>query len=170
MKYIFFPGNSSSNKEWIDRLALEFEEPKVVIYYNHWSSNKNDLEFNTELRTLSTLPKEEYVVIAKSAGSVLALKAIEEGVLNIKKCFFIGFPMLYISKLDIDIKRLLDNDIETVFIQKSKDYQIGFDDLKTQISEVKENSRFILYERNGEPNENHHYEDTSYLKKIITTA
>ena len=166
MKYMFLPGNSASNKEWIDRLALEFDEPKEVLYYNHWSENKKDLDFNTELRILSTLPKEDYIVIAKSAGCVLALKAVEEGILRVRKCFFIGFPILYISKLDINIESLLDNDIETIFIQKSKDYQIGFDDLKKQISKVKKNSRFILYERGGEPNDNHHYEDTSYLKKL----
>jgi cobalamin biosynthesis Co2+ chelatase CbiK len=166
MKYIFLPGNSSSNREWIDRLAREFDTPKKVIHYSHWGSDKNGIDFNTELKKLANLSDEEYIVVAKSAGSVLALKAIEEGILNVKKCFFIGFPMLYISKLGISIKELLDNDVESVFIQKPKDYQIGFDELKTQISEIRNNSSFILYERDGEPDDNHHYADTQYLKEI----
>lgn len=170
MKYIFLPGNSASNKEWIDRLAQEFDTPKEVVHYSHWGSNENDLDFNTELKKLAGLSNDEYIVIAKSAGSILALKAIEEGILNVKKCFFVGFPMLYISKLDVNIQKLLDNDIESVFIQKRKDYQIGFDELKAQIPEIKESSSFILYERDGEPNDNHHYADTSYLKQIITTV
>ena len=167
MKYFFLPGNSKNNKDWIDKLSGEFDKPKEVIHYKHWKSGEENIDFDIELENISKLPKDdEYVVIAKSAGCVLALILAKEGILNIREFFFIGFPMLYIENRGINIEELLKINKPITFIQKSKDFQTGYEDLKEEISSIKPDSRFVLYHKEDEPDDNHHYNDTKYLYEI----
>lgn len=165
MKYLFLPGNSKNNKDWIDKLSETFPNPKEIIHYNHWENGGDNIDFDIELERISQLENDdEYVVIAKSAACVLALMLEKERILNIKEFFFIGFPMSYIQNRKIDIEELLKTNKPITFIQKKKDPQVGFKELKTKISNT--NTRFVLYHRGEEPNDNHHYEDTRYLYEI----
>ena len=157
--------------EWVDKFSREFGAPKEVTQYNHWETGDDNINFDIELGKISQLPTDnDYIVIAKSTGCILALMLVKEGILNIEELFFIGFPMFYIKNRNIDIGKLLVNKIPTTFIQKEKDFQIGFNDLKNEISIIKPASKFILYHRESEPDDNHHYGDTQYLKEIITTV
>lgn len=56
---------------------------------------------------------------------------------------------------------------ETLIIQKSEDPEISFDKLKTIIEKNSFNTKIIEYKREGEPLNNHSYEDIKYLKEII---
>ena len=167
MKYLFLPGNSKNNKDWIDSLSEEFSKPQNVVHYNHWKSGEDNIDFNIELEKISKLENsDDYTVIAKSAGCILALMIEKGEFLNIKEFFFIGFPMFYIKNREINIKELLKTNKPITFIQKEKDFQIGFEDLKKEISNIKQNANFVLYHKEGEPDDNHHYEDTKYLSNI----
>jgi hypothetical protein len=171
MKYIFLPGNSFKNRKWINRLATEFNPPKEVIHYNHWEREEKDINFEEELKKLKTLDIGECRVIAKSIGSILSLKAIRKGILNPEKCYFIGFPLYYVDKNNVDLQKLLNIEIPITFIQKPQDYQASFKQLKEVMSEIKDkNSNFIEYHQDDEPDDNHHYNNTAYLKQIIISA
>jgi hypothetical protein len=171
MIYLFLPGDSFKNKIWINKLATEFNPPKEVIHYNHWDRKEKSINFEEELEKLKNLNIGECKVIAKSIGSILTLKAIKEEILNPESCFFIGFPLYYVDKNDVDLQKLLDIEIPITFIQKSQDYQASFKHLKDVMSEIR-NKRFnfIEYHRNDEPDDNHHYNNTAYLKEIITSV
>lgn len=170
MKYLFLPGNSKNNKDWIDKLSEEFSSPKNVIYYNHWESGEDNIDFNIELEKISQLENsDEYTVIAKSAGCILALMLEKEKILNIKEFFFIGFPMFYIKNRNINVEELLKIEVPITFIQKEKDFQIGFKDLKKEISDIKPNANFVLYHKEGETDDNHHYEDAQYLYNLCSS-
>ncbi|MDD3474757.1 MAG: hypothetical protein PHP08_02540 [Candidatus Dojkabacteria bacterium] len=170
MKYLFLPGNSKNNKDWINKLSEEFSGPKSVIHYDHWETGEDNIDFNIELEKISQLKNsDEYVVVAKSAGCVLALMIEKEKILNIKEFFFIGFPMSYIQNRKIDIEELLRTNKPITFVQKMKDPQIGFEDLKKEISNIKPNTNFVLYHKEGEPDDNHYYEDTGYLYNLCSS-
>jgi hypothetical protein len=169
MNYLFLPGNSKGNKEWIDSLAQEFEQPKVVIHYNHWDRGEQSIDFEDELKKIDFPISEEITLVCKSIGCVLALKAMDQRKVVPKNCFFIGFPLFYINNHDIKSKGLLRTCKPITFIQKPKDPQAGFKHLEEEISYINNEATFIEYKCPGEPIDNHHYGNTKYLKEIITS-
>ncbi len=76
--------------------------------YEHWEAGDPVIDFDVELvklreRSQPLLGGEE-VVLAKSAGSLLALVAIAEGILRPTHCVFFGMP------LDMAAEDLFQND------------------------------------------------------------
>jgi predicted alpha/beta hydrolase family esterase len=170
MKYIFFPGNSIGNKEWIDRLAYEFEDPKEVVHYSHWDRGEKSINFDEELKKINISPAEECTVVAKSIGCILALKAMEQRRFNPKEFYFIGFPLFYVNNHDIKSKGLLKIGKPITFIQKTEDPQASYKQLKEEVEYIKGDANFIKYELDDEPIDNHHYDNTAYLKQIIASV
>jgi len=170
MEYIFLPGNSAKNRVWIDSLANQFnKDSKEIIHYSHWESGEEDINFELELNKLRKLNiKDDCIAVCKSAGSYLSYIANKENVLNIKKYIFIGFPYSWLEMKGIDpIEMLKEIDKEVLIIQKSKDPAIPFEKLKIIIEKNVINAKMIEYTREGEPLNNHSYEDIEYLKEII---
>jgi hypothetical protein len=169
MKYIFLPGNSSHNKEWIDRLAGEFNQEKTVIHYRHWSSGDKDIDIDFETDRISKLNiTEDCIAVCKSAGCYLSYTLQKRNILNIKKFVFIGFPYSWLEMKDINpVDMLKGIDTEVIIIQKSKDPAIQYEQLDRIIKENNIDARLIEYTREGEPEDNHSYEDTKYLRDII---
>ena len=65
--------------------------------YEHWDNDTPVIDFDIELRKLKERPaplftESEVVVMAKSAGSLLALLAIQGGQLTPQGCIFFGIP------------------------------------------------------------------------------
>lgn len=169
MKYIFFPGNSSHNREWIDRLAAEFNHEKTVIHYEHWSSADKDIDFDLETDKISKLNiTEDCIAICKSAGCYLSYILQKKNILNIKKYIFIGFPYSWLEMKDIKpIEMLKDIDQGVTILQKSKDPAMYYEQLDRIIKENNIEAKLMEYTRTGEPIDNHQYEDTKYLRDII---
>lgn len=170
MKYIFLPGNSAKNRVWIDSLANQFnKDSKEIIHYSHWESGEEDINFELELNKLRKLNiKDDCIAVCKSAGSYLSYIANKENVLNIKKYIFIGFPYSWLEMKGIDpVEMFKAIDQEVLIIQKREDPAIPFEKLKIIIEKNGINAKMIEYIREGEPLNNHSYEDIEYLKEII---
>lgn len=167
MNKLFLPGKSIKNQLWIHQLSNEFEDPKTVIEYEHWSEDK---EFNiqTELEKIAKL-KGEYTVICKSIGSLLTLLANKEEILDINKIYIIGLPYLLITEIfKYDLKELFELTTQPItIIQKESDPAGGYELVKTFLDTVEKEISIIKYEAEGEPNDTHQYEDTKYLKSLI---
>ena len=170
MRYIFLPGNSSHNKEWIDSLAKAFTQgDKTIIYYNHWDIEDGFIDFDFELRKIKELNiTEECVAICKSAGCVLSIKAYKKTYFNIDKFIFIGFPYYWARNRGEDLEELLASiDRPTLFIQKPKDPAIPFTELKEIAEKRNMKASFIEYARVGEVCDNHNYDDIKFLQAEI---
>lgn len=95
MHLILLPGNSSKNKTWIQEVESDLGElfnSTYIHYYMHWEIGDGNslMNFDMELERLAGVVKEnpDYVIFAKSAGVILALRGICEGILSPKRCFF----------------------------------------------------------------------------------
>ena len=98
---LVLPGNSVENRTW-GEVILNHYGPRFgsarMISYEHWEIGAPLIDFDVELvklRELQTAPlfdADELVVMAKSAGSLLAMVATDEGVIKPSQAIFFGIP------------------------------------------------------------------------------
>lgn len=97
-------GNSLSNRTWIKKVrevvADLFEEIKILDY-DHWSSGRELIDFDLERKTLPDLVEEwgDYLVFAKSVGTLLTLAGTADGALQPKAALFCGFPKTFSERV-----------------------------------------------------------------------
>lgn len=169
MKYLFLGGNSIKNREWIKKLADEFNNPKIILEYLHWEKENENISFEAELKRLEKLGTGKYTIVAKSAGCVLALEAIERNIIDVEKCFLIGVSFHLLKRVgDGEYNNiLLESKIPITFIQKLNDPHIGYEELKKIMGNINSNNKCVLYDKSPEADNNHYYADTKYLKDLI---
>ena len=102
MRYLLvLAGNSVHNREWGESCA-EFFRPQFTMvffpHYTHWTTGDPEIDIEEELKkvreTVAGAEDEaDWYIFAKSIGSVLALKAIEQGIIKPEKCVFFGMPL-----------------------------------------------------------------------------
>lgn len=174
MNLLILSGNAKINKEWSEEVGMKlkdmFDEIEMPSYL-HWEDEDGDIDLDAELDRLDDAIGhwDEYVVFAKSAGSLLTLKAISEGIIAPNKCVFIGFPFKWAKKKGYEINKWIEDcNVPVLFIQKEKDWVGGFDEMLAFLSEFAKNDfEFYKYKVNGEPDDDHHYADTEYLKVLF---
>lgn len=125
MHIIYLPGNSASNKDWIEKVKAEFDHFSTgeILYYDHWQTGQKWLNLEAEFRKLAALVKgqKDYFVFAKSAGTGLALKNILEKKFSPQKAIFCGFPTV----------RYLEYPLPpTIFVQNEFDPVCSFAELE----------------------------------------
>jgi predicted alpha/beta-hydrolase family hydrolase len=124
---IILGGNSPKNAAWTVRLAEGFGQ-QVNVYthqYRHWRQKDADINFKAELSRLAAyLRKHEgdYSIIAKSAGALLALQGIANGILTPLSIVCIGLPLEYAAHRKIPLQQLVaGNTRPTLYIQANHD-------------------------------------------------
>lgn len=111
-KLIILPGNSIKNKAWGEACRDHFGTwfgAVYLQYYSHWEKGTNEIDFEEELQKLQkeVLPSEadtEFIVFAKSVGSLITLIAVQGGIVTPTQCVFFGMP------LDLAAEGLFKND------------------------------------------------------------
>ena len=98
---LILPGNSVENRTWGEVMFAhygpQFGSARMASY-EHWEDGGPIIDFDVELvklRELQTAPlfnADDLVVMAKSAGSLLAFVAAAEGVVTPTKAIFFGIP------------------------------------------------------------------------------
>lgn len=108
MEYLLIlPGNSIKNRVWGDTCLQSFQEwfdVSIMQEYLHWGTSQTELDLEAELDRLRRMMVDmsddvKWYIFAKSIGSVLALKAIEGGIISPQKCVFFGMPLNIVTKL-----------------------------------------------------------------------
>ncbi len=170
MNLILLPGNDKSNKAWIDSIDTVFSpsfKQTAIHYYDHWwSSDAGEIDLEVELDKLAATVEQfdTYVVFAKSAGVLLALYGIYEGVLDPEVCIFVGSAVNWGYERGYDLDNWLINySVPTLFIQKSQDPAISAPDLKNLLMD-KNVQRYSLQEIEGN---DHYYDDIDQLRQLM---
>ena len=100
MQLIILPGNNVTNQTW-GELVRDYYGPQFtsvhLVEYEHWAKEEPIIDFDVELvklreREQSLFPGEQTVVMAKSAGALLAFVASAEGIIAPDACVFFGIP------------------------------------------------------------------------------
>jgi predicted alpha/beta-hydrolase family hydrolase len=98
MNAVVLGGMSSRHREWVlqvaEALGPEYEIVRS-LNYRHWEHPGSEMDIEYEIARLAELAQglAEYVVVAKSIGTVVATIATMRGLLRPKRCLFMGFPL-----------------------------------------------------------------------------
>ncbi len=168
MKLILLAGNSVVNRDWIEEVSAAVQDSfeTIIHYYRHWETGDEMIDLDYELAALlKDLPEEEdYCIFAKSAGSILTMRGVFEGVLHPEKCVFAGMAINWAKGKDLPIDQWLDAFTPpTLCIQKTNDPACSVEDLKA-LKEKYSMENLSIREITGE---DHHYENVAQLKELI---
>lgn len=167
MKLILLPGNSKGTKEWIRRveevLRPLFEET-VILEYEHWKNGRKLIDLNHELKRVEKEAKGEYVILAKSAGVLLAVKGVFEKKLKPVKCVFLGTPIPWGTGNKFEVHKWFENlAIPSLFIQNSHDPAMSYSDLWDYLDEMGVKTKKMV-QLEGQ---SHDYEDLETIKEEV---
>ncbi len=143
-----------------------FDESKIH-YYKHWSTGAEfiDMEFEAQKVAEEVKDWSDYFVFAKSIGGVLTLKGIYEKTLRPIKCLFVGAAIFEGGESNFPVAKWVEGySTPTLFIQKTADPVVSFNDLKNYLG-TKDLKNYSLKEI---PGDNHSYDDLEYLKEEMT--
>lgn len=100
---LIFPGNSLRNREWLYAAGEYYVEKQwademYLHEYDHWQSEEPEIDMEAELEKLAAVVSlheagTQYLVFAKSIGSLLTLLAVQRGIIAPEKCVFFGMPL-----------------------------------------------------------------------------
>lgn len=169
MELIILPGNSINNKEPSERILETISylfDDGYVHNYNHWQTGGNIIDFEVEIDRIKKIidPKKEYFILAKSLGSVLAMKLINDGIISVKKCVFLGLPVNWCKNNNIDIDKSIKGFSKRLaIIQNTQDPTIPSGMLNEYLRSM-DVKNHLLIEVEGS---NHEYEDTGLIEKTV---
>ncbi len=121
LRTILLPGNSADNRQSIDEIrALIGGE---VLYYKHWESGESEIDFEIEVKRLLKLANGNRVsIVAKSAGTLLAMKAAREAGLHVERAVFLGTAVNWGIERGIPVREWLREwNVPTLFVHKECD-------------------------------------------------
>lgn len=169
MELVLLSGNSKKTEEWIkevEKTLGSLFDSSHVQYYEHWKTGGETIDFDLELERLADYlkDKKEYVIFAKSAGVLLALRGIFERKIFPLKCMFAGVPVQWSKTIEAPLEKWIKNyNIPSYFIQKSHDPAIGAKDLDVFLK----NNSVKNYKLIEIPGDDHHYGNLDELKKFM---
>lgn len=144
-KLLVLAGNSFRNREWGEQCAEFFRadfDMVFYLHYDHWSTGEKNIDLEIELEKLKETvegvgEKGDWYIFAKSIGSVLALMAVEQGILSPEKCVFFGMP-LAIAERDVtkDWSYLSDLKVPALAFHNDQDPTANYGFTKEKLAEI----------------------------------
>lgn len=141
-KLLVLAGGSKRNEAWgeacVDYFKDRFDSVDF-IRYNHWQTDEPNIDFVVEIEKIKNTATEagEWYVFAKSIGSILALKAVEAGVIEPTKCVFFGIPCSVIKDSQVagDWKFFANFTVPALAFHNDNDPTAGYEFTKEKLSE-----------------------------------
>ena len=169
MELILLPGNNKGTKAWAQEIKRQVRDLFDIVEiqsYNHWKTGGDIIDLDYELRMLYQYlnGRKDYILFGKSAGVLLALKGIYEKKLSPDRCMFLGLPFNWAIENGFPIEKWLKNfKTKALFVQKTSDPAMGYQDLKDLLKEKKA-SDYELIEVEGN---DHDYKDICQIKELM---
>lgn len=158
MKTIILPGYSPINKEWAEETKENIKSTGDVdvIYWDHWTTGFSEGGWIDSVvdQLISKYTEEKINIIAKSIGTVVALKLLERDHSLVNKLLLCGIPLTDITEGDINHYQSLKYlSLENILcIQNQYDPHGNFQEAERLIRSVDENINIISM-----PRDDHHY-------------
>lgn len=124
MNLLLLPGNNPRHREWL----LQVEQELSPLFnrtlrheYRHWQTGEPEIDLAYESSQLidKTVDLEPYIIFAKSAGTLLSLQAMEQGILQPTACLFAGIPLPMTEQYGLPLERWLQTVTVPVHIMQN---------------------------------------------------
>lgn len=170
MHLFLLGGTAKSNEKWIkdvEKTLSDLFESTSIQNYKHWQEDTELIDLDFEVKTLAESTHKlttDYAIFAKSAGTLVTVKAVTDGRIKPKFCIFTGVPISWAHANNFDIDAWITNyDIKTLIIQNSHDPAYSFVEIEKYIKE-KGLTNIELFETPGDV---HHYPNLEQLHELI---
>lgn len=126
MQALIFGGMSPRHQAWVREVSAalqsDFDEVRLLDY-RHWDSQNSAMDMEYEIAEAVRLAEglTDYVVVAKSIGSVLASLATARGLLVPRHCLFMGFPLRVVLEEFPETAKALPHLPPTIFLHNESD-------------------------------------------------
>jgi len=169
MHLIILPGNSKEyNEQWLydsEEAYKDMFESTTTHVYESWKTGEEIADVQVEADKLAEETKKldgEYMILAKSIGTITTVTAVGQGKIAPKKCVFVGCPWGSFANRKGDFEELISKyKVPTLFVQQTDDMFFKYTELEKVIEEYKiENYNLIEIEGN-----NHAYDNYDEIKQ-----
>ena len=170
MHAIILPGSSKEyNERWLydsEKAYKDLFDGTTTMTYEWWEEGSEDKanQIDPEVEKLSKIAEKvdgDYVIIAKSVGTLITVKAVSDGKISPKKCVFMGSPWGDFAEKQGSFENSLEKfTIPTLFIQQTNDMFFRYQELE----EVVNGSKVTDYKMVEVPGEDHSYTNYDEIK------
>lgn len=135
MQILILPGFSDTNKEWVDGVAQNLKVSETIrpFYWMHWSdsNSKFDVEEKAQL-IVKHIKGDRIKIIAKSIGTLIALKLLSLIPDQVEKIVLCGLPINDLKPEEVEFVKMMsvNNKDKVTIIQNSNDPHGTFEQVK----------------------------------------
>lgn len=169
MDALLLGGNSQRNREWINKVGSEVGDlfdQTLVHDYRHWSDGIDMVDIPYELEAIKKEVERlgDFVVFAKSVGSLMGLMLLADGSLRPTACVFAGLAIKLAEEDGIDVGGLLSKvSVPITFIQNTNDPVASFEKMKELVTNSGvPDARFV-----ETPGDDHSYDDLGLIRDLL---
>lgn len=167
-------GNSLRNRGWILTARRQFYdlfEDMYVQQYRHWTSAGGWIDLDHEIKELNSVDEARRLhcgIFAKSIGTVLAVRALENRIVRPDWLLLCGLPYGYIMNSYPEFARILAaTELPVAVIHNQHDPVGEAIDVKAYLADSFSGRQNYLF--TATPGTTHDYEDFGLLRSQITT-
>jgi len=170
MNVFILGGMSPRHYEWVRQLAEalqpHFDEIRLLDY-RHWEQQGAEMDLEYEITQAAALAKDfgEYLVVAKSIGTVLATLATARGLLAPQRCVFMGFPLKVVTADLSEVANALLQLPPTTFLHNEHDPLGSAEAVKTYVGAHAP----AIYDFQTLPGDTHDYIDFDLIARVATS-
>lgn len=165
MNALLLPGNSPRHEAWIERLraavAPQFDAT-ITQHYRHWQTGEPQADRAYELHVAATSVEDfdDYLIIAKSVGTFIAVEGTARGVLKPSKLILLGLPLFGDLPHELFVAWMHDLKVPVTVIQNTSDPLGSFRQIKDLVDQ--DNVTFV-----EQPGDTHEYLDFAAIANHI---
>lgn len=126
MNIVLLGGNSKRHYQWVRDLAasLTSNGHTVILHdYKHWLTGDESADIEYEINSLSKQlePYDNYIIIAKSVGTLIASLGIQRGAIKAAHAILLGVPLNGVISTYPEFTDALKSLPPTIIVQNSDD-------------------------------------------------
>jgi acetyl esterase/lipase len=170
MNVLILGGNSPRHKEWVRQVA-EALRPYVgqakCLIYRHWGQG-GDADVTYEIEQAAQMAKSfsgEYIIIAKSVGTVITTLGVDQRKLHPSRCIFLGFPLSMMQHVPAAAPALTSLP-PTVIVQNEHDPLGSYQDVRSFLSKLGNKHIAVT----ATPGETHDYVDFAQIRRLVLSG
>ena len=171
MRIILLAGQHISNKDWIEKVEKKFQEkyPNTKIsYYAHWEKGEQNTDVELETKKFLDIVNssdEEYILFAKSIGSIIFFNSLKDLVKKPKGVLIVGLAYNFAKESNYDFTEFKKYISYPVNVYQKELDPAGFYNDVMNING--EGITVNQYECVNEENNNHSYENYDYILRLL---